>query len=330
MPARLENEMEITNVINNILKDMPSYVVEWHNNLYASKRTAATRREFIRKIRNFLESIDVKVSRVTPKMITDVAVTNYYISIATKLNADGSISETSDSYQQNVYCVLKNFLGFMERKGYIDKNYILDIQKPGNRDLDRINEHRIRFTKEDFANVINSIEEEENPICRNRDRAIMKIFMGTGMRETALRILDVSDIDLEKKTLVTVDKGAGKGKLQQYYLNDATVDALKKWLACRKEYVYGKDNGALFLSYQGNRISTKGIAKLVDKHCYKALGKHVSPHKIRGGVASILYDETKDIEFVRRSIGHSNVATTQRYIRTENNERQQAAKLLEF
>ena len=57
---------------------------------------------------------------------------------------------------------------------------------------------------------------------------------------------------------------------------------------------------------------------------------HVSPHKIRAGVASILYEETKDIEFVRRAIGHTNVATTQRYIRTENKEREKASKLLEF
>lgn len=330
MPARLENEMEITKGINVMLKTMPEYVTEWHNNLYASKRTAATRREFVRKIRHFLEFINSDVSGITTDEITDDIVTSYYISISTKKNPDGSLSETSDSYQQNVYCALKNFLGYLEGKGYIDKNYILNINKPGNNDLDRINEHRIHFTKEDFSNVLKVIEAEPNVINRNRDRAIMKIFMTTGMRETALKILNVSDIDLENKTLVTVDKGKGKGKLQHYSLNESTVEAIKKWLDCRKQYVFEEDDGALFLSYQGKRLSTKGIAKLVDKHCYKALGKHVSPHKIRGGVASILYAETRDVEFVRRSIGHSAVATTQRYISTENNERKHAAKILEF
>ena len=47
MPARLENEMRINDITDKILEDMPDYVNEWHDNLYASKKTAATRREFI-------------------------------------------------------------------------------------------------------------------------------------------------------------------------------------------------------------------------------------------------------------------------------------------
>lgn len=330
MPARLENEMEITNKVNKLLETAPPYVTEWHNNLYASKRTAATRREFVRKICHMLEYIDSDIKHIPVGKINEENITRYYISIGTKKNSDGSISETSDSYQQGVYCALKNFLGFMERKGYIDKNYILDISKPGNKDLDRINENRIRFTREDFSLILEEVEKEKNGVCRNRDRALMKIFMGTGMRETALKILNVSDVDFEKKTLVTIDKGSGKGKRQQYYLNDGTLNAIKEWLNCRNEYIKDDNQEALFLSYQGNRLTNNGISKVVNKYCTRALGKHVSPHKIRGGVASILYDETKDIEFVRRSIGHSNVATTQRYIRTENNERQKAAQLLDF
>ena len=267
--------------------------------------------------------------KVTIDEINDQTVTKYYISIGTKTDKNGNVVETSGSYQQNVYSALNNFLKFLVKKEYIKKNYIQDIERPKSNDLERINEHRMRFTKRDFKLVLHEAAMEFDPVYKYRDYALLKILMGTGMRETALRIINISDIDFEKKTLVTMDKGKGSGKFQLYYLNDSTIDSIKNWLEYRKCFErYPSD--ALFLSYQGERISTKGIAKIVDKHFYKALGKHVSPHKIRGGVASILYDDTKDIEFVRRSIGHSNVETTQRYIRTENNERQQAAKLLDF
>ena len=329
MPARLENELKINENVNEILKGLPSYVNEWHDNLYAAKKTAATRRDFVRKIRCYLEFINEDPMKVSIDEINDQTITKYYISIGTKKDKNGNIVETSGSYQQNVYSALSNFLTFLTKKEYIKRNYIQDIERPRSNDLERINEHRIRFTKRDFKLVLHEATMEFDPVYKYRDCALLRILMGTGMRETALRIINISDIDFEKKTLVTMDKGKGSGKFQLYYLNDLTIESIQKWLEYRKCFEkYPSD--ALFLSYQGERISTKGISKIVDKHFYKALGIHVSPHKIRGGVASILYDDTKDIEFVRRSIGHSNVETTQRYIRTENNERQQAAKLLEF
>jgi integrase/recombinase XerC len=330
MPARLENEMELNSKIEAILQELPYYVDEWHKKLYASKKTANSRREFVSKVRNFLEFIDKDTADISLDKINDENVTNYYISVGTKINRDGTISETSDSHQQVVYCVLKNFLGFLCKKGYIEENYILNIAKPGNKDLDRINEHHFHFTKNDFEKVIDVISEERNPVCRCRDLAMMKVFMGTGMRRTALKILNVSDIDFQNKTLVTVDKGAGKGKVQKYNLNDSTIQALNDWLDCRDEFAQEEKNYALFVSYQGNRLSDNGISKMVNKYFDQALWMHVSPHKIRAGVASILYEETHDIEFDRRAIGHSNVSTTQRYISTYNDERLQAAKIMEF
>lgn len=328
MPARLENELRINKNVEEILKSMPSYVSEWHNNLYAGKKTASTRRDFIRKIRCFLEFINDDPSKVTIDEINDQSITKYYISIGTKKDKKGNTVETSGSYQQNVYSALNNFLTFLVKKGYIERNYIQDIERPKSNDLDRINENRMRFTKRDFKLVLHEASMEFDPVFKTRDYALLKILMTTGMRETALAIINVSDIDFDKKTLVTIDKGKG-GKFQLYYLNDSTIESISNWLEYRKCFEK-RPSDALFLSYQGERISTKGIAKIVDKHFYKALGKHVSPHKIRGGVATILYDETKDIEFVRKTIGHSNVETTQRYIRTENNERQKAAQLLDF
>lgn len=328
MPARLENELKINENIEAILKELPEYVNEWHDNLYAAKKTASSRLDFVRKIRNYLEFINKDPGKVSIEEINDHTVTKYYISIGTKKDKNGNVVETSGSYQQNIYSALNNFLKFLTKKGYIAKNYIEDIERPKNDDLERINRDRIKFTKRDFKLVLHAAGMEFDPVYKYRNTAILKIFMTTGMRETALRIINISDIDFEKKTLTTIDKGRG-GKFQVYNLNNSTIECIKNWLEYRKCFEkYPSD--ALFLSYQGERISTRGIAKIVDKYFYKALGKHVSPHKIRGGFISILYEETGDIEFVRRATGHSNAATTQRYISTNNDERERASEIMEF
>lgn len=328
MPARLENELQITQSIETLLKDMPSYVVEWHDNLYASKKTASTRKDFIRKIGKFLSSINNDIKEVKCSEINAQTVTKYYITIATKTLLDGTIKETSGSYQQNIYSALKNFLGFLAIRNYIERNYMIDIDRPKSHDLERIKKERIKLKKEDFKLVLDKANLEPDPVYRYRNSLILKILMETGMRETALRIINISDIDFDNKTLVTIDKGKG-GKFQVYPLNDSTIETLKKWLKFRKYFEkYPRD--ALFLNYQGERLSCKGISRIVDKYFQEALGKHVSPHKIRGGVASILYEQTGDIEFVRRALDHEKTETTQRYITTENNERDKAAQLLEL
>ena len=58
--------------------------------------------------------------------------------------------------------------------------------------------------------------------------------------------------------------------------------------------------------------------------------RELSPHKIRGGDVSILYKETGDAEFCRRAVGHSNIATTQRYITTGGEEKKRAAEIMSF
>ncbi len=328
MPARYENEIKIDSTTDTKLKELPSYVNEWHTKLKASSKTASARYDMVCKINKFLSSIDEDVMNVTPEMITDENVTSYYTSVATKVNKKGKVVPTSDSYKQGVYSALKNFLGFMSSKGYIEDNYILSIDRPSNHDLDRINEHRIKMTKDTFKAVIREVKKERKDILRCRDEALLRVFMGTGMRETALMILNVSDIDFKKKKLQTIDKGHG-GKNQVYYLDDNTLVALYNWIKLRDK-MYGDSLDALFVSQHNQRISIKGIYKIVDKYFYRAIGKHVSPHKIRAGVASILYEQTGNIEYVRRALGQAKTETTQRYIVTDNSERRSAAQLLKL
>ena len=323
MNGRLENEIRISKKTESKLKSMPEYVGLWYLNLKASKKTAATCYDYISKIQKFLKSINNDTLSVCLKDINESNVTNYFTSIQTKETPEG-ISFTSDSYQCTVWSCLDNFLNYLAEHGKIETNYMRYISKPKNKDIDRINDNRTLLTSNDFKMILKCVEKEKNIIKRNRDMAILMLFMSTGMRKTALTSIVTNDIDLTNQTLTVIDKGT---KRHVYNLNDQTTKAINNWMKFRHEYE--KDNDPhLFLSTHGKVMGERTVADLVEKYTKAALGKPLSPHKLRAGYCSILYNKTHDAEFVRRAVGHANVATTQRYIVTKGDERKKASEIM--
>lgn len=315
MNGRLENELKTNTKIEKILEGQPKYLHEWKDSLLASRKTSATIQDYLFKIKKYLQAVDYDINQGS--------TVRYFISIQTK-NKKGNVVKTSDSYQQTIWCCLNNFFSFMVSMGYLNKNYMEMIEKPKNHDLDRINENRILLTKKDFTNIINAINKKAgDSYLRDRDLAIMSLFMTTGMRKSALVDINIEDVDFDDKELVVIDKG---NKRHKYALSDSVLEILNNWMGRRDEI--DLDTPALFISSRKQRLSADSVDHIVDKYAREALGKHISPHKLRAGVCSIVYDETKDIEFTRRVIGHSNVATTQRYIVTNNDEREKASDFL--
>lgn len=324
MNGRLENEIKIHNKIEEKLKHMPSYVYDWYLNLKASRKTAATCYDYIAKIHKFLAFINNDVEIVGLEDITETIVTEYFTSIQTKKTRDGIVF-TSDSYQCTIWSCLDNFLGYLANHGKIEINYMKFIDKPRNRDLERINENRTLLTDDDFKAILKSVESEGNYVKRNRNRAILLLFMTTGMRKTALTSITLNDINLEERTLLIIDKGT---KRHVYNLNKQTVDAINKWISCRELYENKNGDDHLFLSRNGCVMAPRTVADIVEKYTLNAIGKKLSPHKLRSGYCSILYNKTQDIEFVRRAVGHSSSEITQRYIVTKGDERKKASEIM--
>lgn len=325
MNGRLEYELRIENGIEAKLNRMPPYCKDWFLNLKASDKTAATCRTYIDRIYGFLEYINADVKLVKISDINRNNVTSYYTSIKTKKDEDGNLAATSDSYQQLVWSSLHLFFDYLVEIGEMETNLIALIKKPKNRDLPRINQHRILLTKDDFKKIIQATKHATSKKSA-RDTAILMIFMTTGMRRSALANININDIDFENHVLTVIDKGDIR---HEYILNDSTEEAIKNWMSYRTGFKNADNSSALFMSNKGNRISTDAVYDAVEKYCYMALGKKISPHKLRSGFCSIMYDQTHDIEFVRRAVGHSNVSTTQRYIVTGGEERKKVAVLMD-
>lgn len=330
MQGRLETEMKKQEKINKMLNSLPKYVTEWFMNLKASRKTIASCIDYVQKIKKFLTYINNEPINVEPKDITLQAVESYMIASQTKRNRNGMIEYTSDSHQIAVWCALNSFLTFLYNRKYIDEIYTENIDKPKNKDLDRINENRVLLTQNDFKKIIRVIQKGEvkgkkfQALLKNRDLLIVSLFMSTGMRETALLQINISDFDLKKNKLIIVDKG---NKTHSYPLNEQIINLYTQWLEDR-ENIVNKNEDALFINTSGERLTSSGIIKIIKRYTKAALGKELSPHKLRAGFCSILYDKTHDAEFVRRAVGHSNVNTTQRYIRTNNDERKKASEII--
>lgn len=317
MNGRLLNDEKKDVFIEAKLKDMPEYVAEWNLNMKASRKTAATRKDYIQKIDKFLRAVNYN--------ITETNTARYFLSAQTR-KKNGELVYTSDSYQLTVWCCLNSFFDFMYRHNYVEKNYMQEISRPKNRDLARINEHRVRLNGEDFQKILTAIDDETNVVQHHRDRAMILLLMNTGMRRGALTNIMLDDIDYEAKTLTVIDKG---NKRHQYFLDDLCISAIEEWLEVREAYIKKQTTEKhLFLSDHGNGMSEEAVSNVSRKYTKAALGKELSPHKLRSGYCSILYEKSGDIEFVRRAVGHANSATTQRYIVTKGDERKRAAEIM--
>ena len=324
MNGRIAKELQIEAAIQAKLATMPEYVRSWDTNMKASRKSAATRRDYIFKIHAFLSSINPDVCNVKIDNITDDVVAEYFTSVQTKRKG-GDIVYTSDSYQQTVWSCLNCFFEYLVKRKMMTNNHMTMIVRPKNRDLDRINEHRILLNMDDFKRILVSVDDETNLTRRNRDRAILVLFMNTGMRKTALSNIMMEDVDFDEHQLTVIDKG---NKRHHYVLTDEVCDILKEWLGVRDKYSRGKGDNHLFLSDHGNAMSRTAMSDMVEKYTERALGKRISPHKLRSGYCSILYSATGDIEFVRRAVGHASSQTTQRYIVTGGNEKRRAADIM--
>ncbi|MCR5453150.1 MAG: tyrosine-type recombinase/integrase [Lachnospiraceae bacterium] len=324
MEGRKEIELKNFAKAEKKLETLPSYVTSWYYKLRGSYIAASTCRDYVFKISKFLSFINEDPMQVTLEQINEENVTRYMISKETK-DVSGKKSSTSDSLKLTVWYALKSFLSYLAEHGMIKENYILNIIKKKNHDLDRINRHRVLLTVDDFNNILNNIDDDTSRYPE-RDYAIVRLYMITGMRKTALSSINIEDIDFNKKIISVIDKGDIP---QEYPINDALIRSLKLWINKRKDFYKSDETNALFISKRGNRISGSMLEQLVKKYTGKALPVSVSPHKLRSGLASIMYEKTGDIEKVRRIIGHKNISTTQRYIVTEGKERKEASKMMD-
>lgn len=324
-PLPLEHDIKIKAANDKKLESMPDFVKEYYGHLKANHCTEATCRDYLSKVYKFLSFIDPRVDTLKANAITAKIVDAYMVSLETLTDKQGNVRYTSDSYKQTVWICLNGFLEFLAANGYIKKNYVADIAKPRINDEDRVDKKRVMLTVDDFRSILKEVDKNRDVVARKRDKAMLSLMMCTGARESAVSEINIENIDFDNNQISGIAKDR---KTMTYVFNDSTAKAIKEWLAVRDEYAKTVTTESLFISNRGERIAVNSIAKMVRKYTGKALGKPLSPHKLRAGYCTILYEKTGDIEFVRRSVGHASSKTTQRYCVSKGTEREEAANMI--
>ena len=167
--------------------------------------------------------------------------------------------------------------------------------------------------------LLDAIESDNESKTKERDYAIITLFLNCGMRLSELVGINLNDIDREFRSLRVLGKG---NKERIVYLNDACRDSLQKYLRIRLSEKFKKiGTNALFISKQYKRISNKTVQWLVYK--YLSLAgldyKHYSAHKLRHTAATLMYQTGKvDVRVLKEILGHEQLNTTQIYTHVSN------------
>jgi integrase/recombinase XerC len=162
-----------------------------------------------------------------------------------------------------------------------------------------------------------------SPLGR-RDRAILELFYASGLRLSELVSLNLEDVNLATRVVRVTGKG---GKQRIVPFNRSTEAALRAWFADLEGFAEQRGRSAsrfgrqtrrsgipVFLNYQGGRLSTRSVDRLVRRYvaaCSTRIG--ISPHALRHSFATHLLERGADLRAIQELLGHARLSTTQRY-----------------
>ena len=163
-----------------------------------------------------------------------------------------------------------------------------------------------------------SIPDINTPLGQ-RDRLILEILYASGVRVSELVNIKILDIDFYNMEIRILGKG-NKERIVNF--GEYCLDAINMFLNDGRKKILEKHNkncDYLIINEKGNKITTRGVQKLIDNIVKKAcLKKHVSPHMLRHSFATHLLNEGCDIKTVQELLGHESLETTQIYTHVSN------------
>ena len=324
MTGNLEYESKYQRKIDNILAS--------NRNLYGfysfiGDKSISTIYNYLLDVNSFLLYIENKPSNKLN--VDDFA--GYMMKIQKNRNGE----KTTSSYRIAVYSALKKYGKYLVASNQLEKNPMdfIDRPKPVENQKTVAKREIGYLSKKEIPKYVTAVEYGVGTIrsrkrqkeWKERDMAIIMIFLNTGIRCSALMKIDIDSIDFENKILTVTDK---ESNVNIYELSTELLDIIKSWMVKRDEILDGKKVDALFISNRKTRMDQGSIYKIVNKYASNINGKHITPHKLRATYGTQLYNATKDIYFVQECMKHSNPKTTELYIRGNRNQTKEASDIM--
>lgn len=196
---------------------------------------------------------------------------------------------------------LRRYFGWLVRIGVVASDPTSGVRTPS--DAGRLPKV---LTADQLSALLSSTDLEAPEWRTSRDTAVVELLYGSGLRVSELCNLDVNSVNAKTQSIVVMGKGA---KERRVPVSESSLVALKIWMKFRYELVIEAVETAMFLNTRGRRLTPRDVRRLIDARSVAP----THPHALRHTFATHLLDNGADLRAVQELLGHSDVATTQRY-----------------
>ena len=216
-----------------------------------------------------------------------------------------SFSDKKSRSQARSISAIKSFFNYLIFEGYIKESPISNIEAPKQE-----KKLPVVLTEDEIKNLINSID--LNHDFGQRNKTIIEILYGTGIRVSELVNLKLSNIFFKENIIKVI----GKGNKERFVpLGEIASDEMKIYINDRNQLkIDSKSSDILFLNRYGRRLTRSMIFKIISDASKRiGLDKKISPHTLRHSFATHLIKNGADLRTIQLILGHESITTTEIY-----------------
>ena len=200
---------------------------------------------------------------------------------------------------------LRSFYKFLLREKVVKENPVLKIQTP------KTSKRLPNFISDDKLSDLLDNQVFENDFFGLRDKLVLELLFGTGIRLSELLGIKEKDVYLEEKTLKVLGK---RNKERIVPINHSLVELLKQYFNDKKVQLFLNDSEVLIVTNTGSPAYPKLIYRIVNKYLSLiSTQEKKSPHVLRHSFATSLLNNGADINAIKDLLGHASLAATQVY-----------------
>jgi len=274
---------------------------------YERNVSSHTLRNYRSDLEQFLDYLAPANSTTGKRKTPDIAEIDH-LTIREWLSVLHSAKKKKASIARKL-AALRTFFQFLVREGVLELNPAKLVSSP-----------RLEKKLPKHLSIEEAIRFIETPDLQTdlgkRDRAMLELMYATGVRVAELTTLDLGDVDYKNKLI----RVTGKRRKQRIVpFGDPAGEAIQSYLKVRENLLFTapmskREDQALFLNYQGTRITTRSVGRMVEKYISICAGMHnISPHALRHSFATHLLDSGADLRDIQELLGHARLSTTQIY-----------------
>lgn len=275
---------------------MEAYIEEYADFMLTEKHKARN------TVESYKRDVTKYITYLTTKGIADIqsTTTKTVLTYLLRLQQDGKAASTVS----RTLASLKSYYIYLMQYDVLKQNPTVNLEAP--------------HVERKKPSILSDEEVErlmEAPDCTEpkgmRDKAMLELLYATGIRVSELINLNLWDVNLEAEVV----RLHGERKERMVPMGHKAVEALENYLdKSRGVFVQDDNQSALFVNYNGTRMSRQGFWKLIKTYQkYAGIITEITPHTLRHSFAAHLLENGADLKSIQEMMGHADISSTQIY-----------------